>query len=242
MIDGSVTGSASQPSRHARVCGCVRRFELAGRLSNIASDGYIDRASSDLKSYFLQGTYVGNTTLIKALVFGGSERTYQAWNGIDAATMASDRQYNYSGMYTDAEGNTRFYDNETDNYQQDHYQLHWNERLSDVWSTNLAFHYTIGKGYYENYRDNDTYADYGLQPVIVDGVEITEEDLITRKWLKNDFYGTTFSANYKKEALDVVFGGAYNKYEGDHFGEVIWARYSSDTQPDDHYYDDYFDY
>ncbi len=215
------------------------RFELAGRLSNIASDGYIDRASSDLKSYFLQGTYVGNTTLIKALVFGGTERTYQAWNGIDAATLKEDREFNYSGMYTDANGNTRFYDNETDNYQQDHYQLHWNERLSDAWSTNLAFHYTIGKGYYENYRDNDVYADYGLQSVVVDGVEITEEDLITRKWLKNDFYGTTFSANYSKDALGIVFGGAYNKYEGDHFGEVIWARYSATMQPDDHYYDDY---
>ncbi|MEL1244861.1 TonB-dependent receptor [Flavobacterium sp. DGU11] len=215
------------------------RFELAGRLSNIASDGYIDRASSDLKSYFLQGTYVGTTTLIKALVFGGNEKTYQAWNGIDAATLASDRQFNYSGMYTDAEGNTRFYDNETDNYQQDHYQLHWNERLSDVWSTNLAFHYTKGKGYYENYNDNATYADYGLEPAVVNGVTITEEDLITRKWLDNNFYGTTFSANYKGSALDVVFGGAYNKYEGDHFGQVIWARYSQGTQPGDHYYNDY---
>lgn len=215
------------------------RFELAGRLSNIVSDGYIDRASSDLKSYFLQGTYVGTTTLIKALVFGGNEKTYQAWNGIDAATLASDRQFNYSGMYTDSEGNTRFYDNETDNYQQDHYQLHWNERLSEVWSTNLAFHYTKGKGYYENYNDNATYADYGLEPAVVNGVTLTEEDLITRKWLDNNFYGTTFSANYKGSALDVVFGGAYNKYEGDHFGQVIWARYSQGTQPGDHYYNDY---
>ncbi|WP_294821818.1 TonB-dependent receptor [uncultured Flavobacterium sp.] len=215
------------------------RFEIAGRLSNIASDGYIDRASSDLKSYFLQGTYVGNTTLIKALVFGGTQRTYQAWNGIDAATLREDRQYNYSGMYTDANGATRFYDNETDNYNQDHYQLHWNERIGANWSTNLAIHYTIGKGYFENYRDNDVYADYGLQNPVIDGEEVTREDLVTRKWLKNNFYGTTFSANYKKDALDVVFGGAWNKYEGDHFGEVIWARHATGTQPDDHYYDDY---
>lgn len=214
------------------------KFELAGRVSNIASDGYIDRAETDLKSYFLQGTYVSGTTLIKGLVFGGNEVTYQAWNGIDAATMATDRQFNYSGMYTDAEGNTRFYDKETDNYQQDHYQLHWNEKVSANWSTNLAFHYTIGKGYYENYRDNDTYADYGLENPKVDGVEITEEDLITRKWLDNDFYGTTFSANYKNTGLDFIIGGAWNRYEGDHFGEVIWARYSAGMQPDDHYYDD----
>jgi iron complex outermembrane receptor protein len=213
-------------------------FELAGRLSNIESDGYIDRASSSLKSYFLQGTYVGKSTLIKALVFGGSERTYQAWNGIDAATLAENRRFNYSGMYTDANGQTRFYDNETDNYWQDHYQLHWNERISDKWNTNLAVHYTKGKGYYENYRDNDTYEDYGLQPVTVDGALITEEDLITRKWLDNNFYGTTFSANYKDKALNITVGGAWNKYEGAHFGEVIWARYPGASQPDDHYYDD----
>jgi iron complex outermembrane receptor protein len=214
-------------------------FELAGRLSNIASDGYIDRASSDLKSYFLQGTYRGKSTLIKALVFGGTERTYQAWNGIDPEKLATDREYNSSGEYTDVAGNVRYYDNETDNYAQDHYQLHWNEQLNSNWSTNLAAHYTKGKGYYENYRDNDTYADYGLEDVTVNGTLITEEDLITRKWLDNNFYGTTFSANYKNEKLNFIAGGAWNKYEGDHFGEVIWARYASATQPEDRYYEDY---
>jgi iron complex outermembrane receptor protein len=218
-------------------------FELAGRLSNIASDGYIDRASSDLKSYFLQGTYVGNTTLIKALVFGGNERTYQAWNGIDAETLKNDRQFNYSGMYTDAQGNVRFYDNETDNYQQDHYQLHWNEKLSDSWSTNLAFHYTRGKGYYENYNDNVPVSNYpGVQPVqLVDdgGVMVPGTDLITRKWLDNDFYGTTFSANYKENKFDVTVGGAWNKYAGDHFGNIIWSRFSGDVQNDSRYYSDY---
>ncbi len=144
-------------------------FEIAGRLSNIASDGYIDRASSDLKSYFLQGTYVSNNTLIKALAFGGTEKTYQAWNGIDAATMASNRRFNYSGMYTDENGVTRFYDNETDNYQQDHYQLHWNQKISNNWSTNFALHYTKGKGYYENYHEDADFADYGLQPLTIDG-------------------------------------------------------------------------
>lgn len=214
------------------------RFELAGRLSNIESDGYIDRASSSLKSYFLQGTYVGNTTLIKALVFGGSEKTYQAWNGIDAATLAENRRFNYSGMYTDVNGETRFYNNETDNYWQDHYQLHWSERINDNWNTNVALHYTKGKGYYENYNDGATFADYGLDAVNVNGVPVTEEDLITRKWLDNDFYGTTFSANYKNDALNVIVGGAWNKYEGAHFGQVIWARYSANLMPDDHYYDD----
>lgn len=210
-------------------------FELAGRLSALKSDGYVDRGSSDLKSYFLQGTYVGKTTLVKALVFGGTEKTYQAWNGIDAATLASDRTFNFGGIYTDESGNTRFYDNETDNYQQDHYQLHWNEKLSSNWNTNLAFHYTKGKGYYENYKEDADFSDYGLNPV---GSEITT-DLVRQKWLDNDFYGTTFSANYKNETLDVILGGGWNKYEGDHFGKVIWARFASQSELGDRYYDDF---
>ena len=209
-------------------------FEIAGRLSTLKSDGYIDRASSNLKSYFLQGTYVGNTTLIKALAFGGTEKTYQSWNGIDAATMETDRTFNSAGIFTDESGNIRFYDNETDNYQQDHYQLHWNEKITGNWSTNLAFHYTKGKGYYENYKEDADFADYGLLPV---GTETTT-DLIRQKWLDNDFYGTTFSANYKSEKLDVILGGGWNKYEGEHFGKVIWARYASQSELGDNYYDD----
>jgi iron complex outermembrane receptor protein len=209
-------------------------FELAGRLSALKSDGYIDRASSDLKSYFLQGTYVGKTTLIKALVFGGNEKTYQSWNGIDAETVASDRTFNSAGIFTDESGNTRFYNNETDNYQQDHSQLHWNERISENWNTNLAFHYTKGKGYYENYKEDADMADYGLLPV----GSVTTTDLVRQKWLDNDFYGTTFSANYKSEKLDVILGGGYNKYEGSHFGKVTWARFASQSELGDRYYDD----
>ena len=189
-------------------------FELAGRLSTLKSDGYIDRASSDLKSYFLQGTYVGKTTLIKALVFGGTEKTYQSWNGIDTETLNTNRTFNSAGMYTDEAGNVRFYDNETDNYDQDHYQLHWNEKWSDKWSTNLAFHYTRGLGYYENYKQGEDLEEYGIAPQIIDGEEVTESDLIRRKWLDNDFYGTTFSANYKTETVDFILGGGLNKYEG----------------------------
>ncbi|WP_149205554.1 TonB-dependent receptor [Flavobacterium johnsoniae] len=210
-------------------------FELAGRLSTVKSDGYVDRASSDLKSYFLQGTYVGKTTLIKALVFGGTEKTYQSWNGIDAETLNSNRTFNSAGMYTDESGNTRFYDNETDNYKQNHYQLHWSESFSDKWSTNFALHYTKGQGYYDNYKEDADMADYGLQPVGT----VTTTDLVRQKWLDNDFYGTTFSVKYKEEKLDVILGGGWNKYEGDHFGKVIWARYASTSELGDHYYDDY---
>lgn len=200
-------------------------FEVAGRVSNIHSDGYIDRASSDLKSYFLQGTYVNENTLIKALVFGGKEKTYQSWNGLeDPEKLENDRTYNTAGEYVDDNGVTRFYDNETDNYNQDHYQLHWNQKWNSNWSTNLAFHYTIGKGYYENYKVGENVMDYALEPQVIDGEEVSETDLIRQKWLDNDFYGTTFSTNYKNEKIDFIVGGGYNKYEGSHFGNVLWTR------------------
>lgn len=219
-------------------------FELAGRLSTIKSDGYVDRGSSDLKSYFLQGSYVGKTTLIKALVFGGTQKTYQSWNGIDAETLNENRRYNSAGEFTDEAGNDRFYDNETDNYNQDHYQLHWSESLSDNWSTNLAFHYTKGLGYFENYKYDEPVEGYGA----IESTKMVENDmgelvpgtdLIRQKWLDNDFYGTTFSVKYKEEKLDVILGGGWNKYEGDHYGKVIWARNASQSELGDHYYDDF---
>ncbi|MBL7886125.1 MAG: TonB-dependent receptor [Flavobacterium sp.] len=210
-------------------------FELTGRLSKIASDGYIDRAFSDLKSYFLQGTFTNTkrTTLIKALVFGGTEKTYQSWNGIDQFTLENDRTFNPSGMFTDELGNVRFYDNETDNYQQDHYQLIWNQTICKNWKSNVAFHYTKGKGYYENYKEDEAFEDYNLIPVAGQ----TTTDLVRQKWLDNDFFGATFSLNYKNENLDIVYGGGWNKYLGDHFGKVIWARYASTSELGDHYYD-----
>ena len=213
-------------------------FEIAGRVSTLNSDGYIDRASSDLKSYFLQGTYVGTTTLIKALAFGGNEKTYQSWNGIDGETLLTNRTFNSAGIFTDEAGQTRFYDNETDNYQQDHYQLHWNEKLATNWNTNLAFHYTKGKGYYENYKEDGDFSSYGLTPIAINGTSINMTDLIRQKWLDNDFYGTTFSANYQSNKLDFIFGGSYNKYEGNHFGKVIWARYAGASELGDRYYED----
>ena len=212
-------------------------FELAGRLSNIVSDGYIDRASSNLKSYFLQGTFVGKTTLIKALVFGGTEKTYQAYYGIDAETLKTNRTFNPIGIYTDEFGNQRFYENETDNYQQDHYQLHWNEKISNNWSTNIAFHYTKGKGYYENYKEDAKLASYNLPDVVIGGVTIKKSDLIRQKWLDNDFFGTTFSTNYKTKKIDFIFGGALNRYFGNHYGKVIWARFASAGENSDKYYD-----
>jgi iron complex outermembrane receptor protein len=222
-------------------------FEMAGRLSTLKSDGYVDRASSDLKSYFLQGTYVGKTTLIKALAFGGQERTYQSWNGVDAITLASNRTYNSVGEKFDNNGAFEgFYNDQVDNYNQDHYQLHWNEKISDTWNSNLAFHYTKGKGYYEEFVDDWKYTNVfyvndsqfsflGLDPITVNGETITSTDYTRRKWLDNDFYGTTFSTNYKNGKLDVILGGGWNKYEGDHFDQILWAQFASNSQPGDIY-------
>ncbi len=211
-------------------------WEFAGRLSKIKSDGYIDRASSDLKSYFLQGTFVDDGTLIKALAFGGKERTYQAWYGIEQETLETDRTYNPAGNYTDEDGNVKFYDNQTDNYQQDHYQLLWNQEYDENWSSNIAFHYTIGKGYYEEYQEDETLTDFGLQPFESNGETVETSDLVVRSWLDNDFYGTVFSLNYQDADWDVTFGGGWNKYEGDHFGEVIYSRFARNNDPYDPYY------
>lgn len=212
--------------------------EISGRLSQLNSDGFIDRARADMDSYFLQGAYKDDNTVIKALLFGGHEITYQAWYGVDAETLERDRTFNPSGQFTDENGDTQFYDNEVDNYKQDHAQLLWNEQISDYWSTNIALHYTRGRGYFEQYREDDDFATYGFEPLMVNGAEVNTTDLIRRRWLDNDFYGTVFSANYKKDKLDLIMGGGWNRYEGDHFGEVIWARFASDSEIRDRYYDD----
>jgi iron complex outermembrane receptor protein len=212
-------------------------FELAGRLSKIKSDGYIDRATSDLSAYFLQGSYVDENTLIKALAFGGHEITYQAWNGIDRETLETNRTFNPSGQFTDENGNVRFHDNEVDNYRQDHYQFHWNQKLSENWTTNLGLNYTQGRGFFEQYKEDESFADYGLEEIVIDGTTINETDLIRRRWLDNDFYVINLNANYKKDNLDMDFGAFLGVYDGDHFGEVIWARFASDSEIRNRYYE-----
>ncbi|MBT8264454.1 MAG: TonB-dependent receptor [Muriicola sp.] len=213
-------------------------IEISGRLSRIISDGYIDRASAALDSYFLQGAYRDKNTLVKGLLFGGHEITYQAYFGIDAATLASDRTFNPAGLYTDENGEIQFYENEVDNYKQDHAQLHWNQRLNKEWNSSLAFHYTRGRGFFEQFKEDDSFATYGYDPITVDGEVITTTDLIRRRWLDNDFYGTVFSIDRTTEKYKFILGGGYNLYEGDHFGEVIWARYAPSSDIRDRYYDD----
>ncbi|GGX07998.1 TonB-dependent receptor [Aquimarina muelleri] len=219
-------------------------IEIAGRLSAIASDGYVDRASSDLKSYFLQGSYVNDNTLIKAITFGGHEVTYQSWNGVDEKTLKSNRTFNSAGKYTDDNGNTLFYDNEVDDYKQDHYQLHWNQKYNNNWSTNLGLNYTYGRGFFEQYKEDEDFADYDFVPFITvrDSANvairdtINTTDLIRRRWLDNDFYVINASANYKNKTIDIDFGGFYSRYDGDHFGEVIWAQNTGTSEIRDRYY------
>ena len=214
------------------------QFELSGRLSRITSDGYIDRAASELESYFLQGAFKDENTLIKAVLFGGHEITYQSWFGIDAATLDTDRTFNPAGIYTDDNGTTRFYENEVDNYKQDHAQLHWNENWDGEWSSHFALHFTRVRGYFEQYREDDDFDTYGFLPVNINGELITTTDLVRRRWLDNDFYGTVFSVNKRAKSYDLVIGGGLNNYQGDHFGEVIWVRQAPDSFIRDRYYED----
>jgi len=199
-------------------------IEISGRLSNIYSDGYVDRAYTDLKSYFLQAAYKDNNTLIKAITFGGKEKTYQAWYGLTAEQLEQDRRQN---PYT--------YENEIDNYQQDHYQLHWNEQLNENWSSQLSFNFTQGAGYFEQYKENEDIALFGS---LVDDVNNDgETDAIVRRWLDNDFYFTSFNSSYKNKNLEIVSGVSYGSYTNDHFGELIWGNeLASTTSIRDHYY------
>lgn len=212
-------------------------IEIAGRLSNISSDGYIDRASTDLKSYFLQASYVDENTLIKAITFGGNEVTYQSWFGIDAETLSNDRTFNPAGIYTDDDGETRFYDREVDDYKQDHYQLHWNQRYNNRWSTNVGLNYTYGRGFFEQFREDDDFDTYGFEPLTVNGQPQTTTDLVRRRWLDNDFYVFNASANYKNSNLNMFFGTSFSHYDGDHYGEVVWAEFASQSDIRDRYYE-----
>ena len=212
-------------------------IEISGRLSQIKSDGYIDRAASDLKSYFLQGAYTDDNTLIKMLVFGGHEITYQAWNGIDAETLKNNRTFNPSGTYIDDDGTINFHENEVDNYKQDHYQLHWNQKINNYWSARIGLNYTYGRGYFEQYKENQSFSDYDLNDLIIGDTIINETDLIRRRWLDNRFYVVTTSISHTKKDLAMSFGSSFSLYDGDHFGEIIWAQYASDSKINDKYYE-----
>ncbi len=201
------------------------KFELSGRLSRIKSGGYIDRSGSKLRSYFLQGIYKDSNTLVKLLNFAGHEITDQAWFGIDSTTLESNRRYNPAGEYYDKNGNVLYYDNQDDNYKQDHYQLHWNQDYENGWISNFGLHYTYGRGFFENYNL---------------AFDSNSSDNIDRRWLDNDFYGLIFSFNNNSHDYNAIIGGSYNKYEGEHFGEYLWNAGSNELSNfKERFYSDY---
>ncbi len=213
------------------------KFVFDGRLSSITSDGYVDRAESDLKSYYFRAGYIGKTNTLQFITFNGLERTYQAWNGVPEDKLDDDRTYN---AYT--------YDDEVDNYNQNHYQLHFTQRINEAFNFSAALHYTKGQGYFEQYKGDrynpdlnsgskESFADYNLDNVVIGDSIIEETNLIRRRWLDNDFYGGTYTLDYRKGRLNATFGGAYNQYVGGHYGEIIWAEYASNSQIYDRYYD-----
>jgi iron complex outermembrane receptor protein len=215
-------------------------FAFDVRLSKIASDGFIDRGASDLKSFYLSGGYFTDKTTLRFVTFSGAEKTYQAWNGVPKVKLENDLDgmakliENDGWSVEESENlyssnartfNRYLYKNQTDNYQQHHYQIHFSQRFSPRFVFNTALHYTRGKGYYESYKYDQKFTkyDFPFESVVVDGETITRTDLIAQKWLDNGFYGVTGSGIYKSGPITLVVGGAYNRYDGDHYGNVIWS-------------------
>ena len=227
------------------------KFIIDTRLSTIKSDGYVDRSDADLKSYYLTGAWLGESSMLRATLFSGKEKTSQAWYGTPESVVHgsqediiayADRNYIYGSdrdnlLNSGRKYNYYTYDNEVDNYQQDHYQLHFNHSFNNDLKFTTAAHYTRGKGYFEQYKAEQDFVDYSFDTIFISEDTISTTDLIRRRWLDNHFYGSIFSISYDKEALSLIFGGGANQYRGGHFGEVIWAEYASNSHIRDRYYD-----
>lgn len=231
--------------------GIKNNFYAEARLSNIQSDGYIDRARADLNSYYTEAGFVNEKTSIKAIVFGGKEETYQSWYGTPEAVVNNDLEgiqafidRNYP---SDAEAenllnsgrtyNFYTYDNEIDSYQQTHYQLHASHQFNAMFSANISGNFTRGKGYYEQYKDDEELGDY-----FPNNANASDEgDVIRRRWLDNNFTAIVYSLNYQKDNLNLYLGGGYNSYKGDHFGEVIWDSFEAPIPVRSNYYFSYGD-
>ncbi|MFY9154158.1 MAG: TonB-dependent receptor [Prolixibacteraceae bacterium] len=227
------------------------KFSFDARLSKVTSDGFIDRASSDLKSFFISGGYFTESTILKANIFSGLEHTYQAWNGVPSVRLNNDlagmQEYADNWLYSQKQVdemvnsdsrtyNFYTYENEVDHYQQDHYQLLFSHKFTPSFNLNASLFYTKGYGYYEQYKEDQTLADYLITAPVHGTESVENSDLIRRKWLDNDFYGMTFSANRKDETSEFTFGGGYNEYDGNHFGKVIWARTAGNSELDHEWY------
>jgi len=212
------------------------RFAFQMRFSDIKSDGYIRRTGSNHQSAFLSGLYRSGKSLLKANIILGREHTGIGWWGVPAEMLETDRRYNPAGEYTDENGIKRYYDNESDNYSQDHYQLIFSRKLTGALSVHTALHYTRGKGFYEEYREDESYSDYGLKYVRMSDTTLYVTDLIRRKWMANDFYGLVYSLKYKNEKVEASMGGGLNIFSGDHFGRIIWMRYPGAAEKENQWY------
>jgi len=207
-------------------------FTTDVRLSRITSDGYVDRAKTDLKAFYFSTAYLSDKTSLRLNIFSGKEKTYQAWNGITEADLKSNRRVNYSG--TEKPGTP--YDNETDNYTQTHYQLFFTQQLSKHLVFTNGLFLVKGRGYYEQYKSDRDYADYGLPDRIFGTDTFASTDLVRQLWLDNDYYGDVFSFQYEKNRTRLQGGGSLSRYDGSHFGEVIWAANGMAT-PKHRWYD-----
>ena len=251
-IDQSVGSFGTYKTTIKAGTGIINKhFSLETRMSSIQSNGYLDRASSDLKSYFLSAAYIGEKSIVKTIIFSGKEITYQAWNGtpesrVNGDTAAMNTYADRNGLSSEERENLLnsgrtynyySYKNEVDNYQQDNYQLHFTHTFNDKLILNLAGHYTYGRGYFEQYRKGENLVDYGLNPVMIGSDTVQQTDLIRRLWLDNDVVGAVYGVTYKPTAhLDFVFGGSTNTYFGRHFGELVWAQYASNSEIYQRYY------
>lgn len=227
------------------------KFTLDARLSKITSDGFIDRAFSDLKSFYVAAGYYSEKTSIRANIFSGIETTYQAWNGVPSVRLNNDlegmRRYEEHWLYSPRQteeminaGNRTYnlytYENQVDNYRQDHYQLHLSHRFSTALHMNASGFLIRGLGYYENFKADEDLEDYTMPLIVLGDETIESTDLVNRKWLDNHFYGLTWSLNHKKQRNDFILGGGLNQYDGDHYGNVIWAQYAGSASPNHEWY------
>ncbi|SFD82869.1 TonB-dependent receptor [Thermophagus xiamenensis] len=213
------------------------KFSFEGRYSRLKSDGYIKNAFSDHQSLYLGGTMHFDNSFLKMIILHGDQQTGISWWGVPQEMLETDRRYNPAGVYTDEFGNEQYYDDQTDNYKQTHAQLFYSWALNTEFHATAALHYTRGDGFYEQYKEDEDFVDYGLSAIQISDQTIETSDLIRRKWMGNDFYGATLSGDLKLSSQsNLTFGGGWNRYDGDHFGRIIWMRYAGTTEKDYEWY------
>lgn len=212
------------------------KFNMMVRASHISSDGYIDHSASDINSAMITGTWSAPSSRIRFNIITGNERTGISWWGVPAEILPLNRRYNPSGEYTDSNGRLQYYDDETDNYKQTHYHLFYTHLFKGHLSLNTGLHLTKGKGYYEEQKSGVDPAEYGLNGLTYDDQAVTETDIVQRKWLDNLFYGAVWSIDKQAEKTDYILGGALNRYDGDHYGRILWLQYPGNINPDYEWY------